>query len=213
MLLNKGIGATNSGIYAVCFEKLVPAGADLVVVEFTFNEHSAVPFPHPTRRGFEQLLRKLLRLPASPAVIVLHHYAWFYAYGDGVEAGLYYRPAEAQLSTLAQVRRAAGQGLAAARAPSGVLAPLTCAPPCCSQYYDIPAPSVRNALYRMMQADVAPYKARPPLQHLRLVLLVLLVLGACWRGGWVGAPGAPRWVRLQARPGADGANRPSPAML
>ncbi|EFN58305.1 expressed protein [Chlorella variabilis] len=145
VLLNKGIGATNSGIYAVCFEKLVPAGADLVVVEFTFNEHSAVPFPHPTRRGFEQLLRKLLRLPASPAVIVLHHYAWFYAYGDGVEAGLYYRPAEAQLSTLAQ-------------------------------YYDIPAPSVRNALYRMMQADVAPYKARPPLQHLRLVLLVSRVL-------------------------------------
>jgi hypothetical protein len=66
-------------------------------------QHANVAFGHNTRRGFEQLLRKLLRLPRSPAVLVLHHYAWYYAFGDGVEAGLFYRPAEAQLGTLAEV--------------------------------------------------------------------------------------------------------------
>lgn len=32
--MNKGIGATNSGIFAVCLDQLVPRGAELVVVEF-----------------------------------------------------------------------------------------------------------------------------------------------------------------------------------
>ena len=32
--MNKGIGATNSGIFAVCLDQLVPRDTDLVVVEF-----------------------------------------------------------------------------------------------------------------------------------------------------------------------------------
>lgn len=168
MIVNRAIGATNSGLYATCFKQLVPQvrlamhmppplmpcriaavshsafditashawrslkckgqqrllcamppwqhswlcrtaavqhpqETDLAVVEFTFNEFPSAPYPDPTRRGFEQLLRKLLRLPSSPAVVVLHHFAWYYSYGDGVDAGLYYRPAEAQLGTMAQV--------------------------------------------------------------------------------------------------------------
>ncbi|KAI3428291.1 hypothetical protein D9Q98_006670 [Chlorella vulgaris] len=102
VIVNRAIGATNSGLYATCFEQLVPPETDLAVVEFTFNEFPSAPYPDPTRRGFEQLLRKLLRLPSSPAVVVLHHFAWYYSYGDGVDAGLYYRPAEAQLGTMAQ---------------------------------------------------------------------------------------------------------------
>lgn len=52
-----------------------------------------------------------LFLPAcSPALIQLHHYAWWHAVGDGVEdGGLFYFPAaEAQLGVFAHV--SAGQG-------------------------------------------------------------------------------------------------------
>ncbi len=47
-----------------------------MVVELTFNEPEDAPFTFPQRRGFERLLRKLARMPRSPAVVVLHHYAW-----------------------------------------------------------------------------------------------------------------------------------------
>lgn len=30
--------------------------------------------------------------------------------------------------------------------------------PCALQYYDIPSPSLRNAVYQEMQADIAPFK-------------------------------------------------------
>lgn len=96
---NKGIGGTSSGIFTACAEQMVPPEADLVVVEFTYNEPEDEPFDSPPRRGFEELLRKLLRLRNGPAVLLLHHYAWWYTYGDGVKYGLYYRPGEAQLST------------------------------------------------------------------------------------------------------------------
>ena len=77
--------------------------ADLVVVEFTFNEAPSAPYTAPARRGIEALLRALLRLPKGPAVLVLHHYAWWHAHGDGADGGLFYRQAEEQLGTLAQV--------------------------------------------------------------------------------------------------------------
>ncbi|PRW56718.1 hypothetical protein C2E21_4783 [Chlorella sorokiniana] len=125
--LNKAIGGTTSGIFATCAEKLVPPETDLVVVEFTFNEPGDAPFIFPHRRGFEQLLRKVARLPRAPAVIVLHHYAWHFSDGDGLKAGLFYRAAEMQLSTMAQ-------------------------------YYDMPSPSLRNALYKAMQSNVPPFK-------------------------------------------------------
>lgn len=102
VLQNKGIGASTSGIFSVCAEALIPPDADLVVAEFTFNEPGDQPFASPQRRGFEQLLRKLARLPGAPAVVVLHHYAWWFCHGDGVKGGLYYRAAEAQFATLAQ---------------------------------------------------------------------------------------------------------------
>ncbi|PSC76523.1 Beta-glucan synthesis-associated SKN1 [Micractinium conductrix] len=95
---NKGIGGTSSGIFTACAEAMVPPTADLVVVEFTYNEPEDDPFDSPTRRGFEELLRKLLKLENGPAVVLLHHYAWWFTYGDGVDRGLYYRMGEAQLS-------------------------------------------------------------------------------------------------------------------
>ena len=70
----------------------------------SFNEPPDAPLSDPTRRGFEQLLRKLARLPRTPAVIVLHHYAWHFAVAEGVQAGQYQRGPEQHLSTLAQVK-------------------------------------------------------------------------------------------------------------
>lgn len=52
---------------------------------------------------YEQLLRKLLRRPQSPALLLLHHYAWYYAKTDGLSAGAYYHTTELQFSTLGQV--------------------------------------------------------------------------------------------------------------
>lgn len=127
VFLNKAIGATSSGLFSVCAEKMLPKESDIIVVELTFNEPADIPMTHPIRRGFEKMLRKLARLPHSPAVIVLHHYAWHYAHGDGMAAGLFYRAAEGHLSTLAQ-------------------------------YYDFPAPSLRNAIFPMLQANAAPFK-------------------------------------------------------
>jgi hypothetical protein len=77
--------------------------ADLIILEFTTNEVVNVTYPHFARRGFEQLLRRVLRLPRFPAVLMLHHYAWFFAAGDGEEAGLFYQSAEPKLSMFAHV--------------------------------------------------------------------------------------------------------------
>eukprot|EP00887_Chlorella_sp_A99_P000276 scaffold13.g276.t1 len=70
---NKGIGGTSSGIFAACAEQMVAPDADLVFVEFTYNDHEN-PYDSPVRRGFEQLLRKLLALPGQPAVVMVHYY-------------------------------------------------------------------------------------------------------------------------------------------
>lgn len=43
-----------------------------------FNEAPNLPYTSPNRRSYESLLRKLLRMPRSPAVIVLHHYGWYH---------------------------------------------------------------------------------------------------------------------------------------
>lgn len=98
---NKGIGGTSSGIFAACAEQMVLPDADLVVIEFTYNEPHDKEYDSPQRRGFEQLLRKVLDLPGAPAVIMLHQYSWWFTYGDGLTNGLYYLPAEAQLTVFA----------------------------------------------------------------------------------------------------------------
>jgi hypothetical protein len=75
---NRAISATNAGTFATCTERLVPQGAHLLAVEFTFNEHPGVPYSSPDRMTFEALLRRLLRLPNAPAVLLLQHYAWYH---------------------------------------------------------------------------------------------------------------------------------------
>ena len=111
----------------------------------SFNEPPEAPLVDPTRRGFEQLLRKLARLPRAPAVIVLHHYAWYFAAADGLQAGLFYHRPEQHLSTLAQVRADAASTRAVARVSSGNLPfiphPARCALSDPSLHLSHPSPS------------------------------------------------------------------------
>jgi hypothetical protein len=105
-----------------------PQDADLVVVELTINEHPSEPFIGRQRQGYEQLLRKLLKLPGRPAVVQVHHYAWWRAAEDGVGAGLFYFPqAEEQLTVL-------------------------------SHYYDVPSVSLRAAVYPLMLHGVPGFR-------------------------------------------------------
>lgn len=128
-LINKGVGATSSGIFAACAEQMVSDDADLIIVELTINEHPDEEYTGKQRQGYEQLLRKLLKLPSRPAVMQVHHYAWWRAEGDGAAAGLFYFPAaEAQITVM-------------------------------SQYYDIPALSLRSAIFPLLQAGIPGFKA------------------------------------------------------
>ncbi|PSC68081.1 hypothetical protein C2E20_8267 [Micractinium conductrix] len=102
VLQNKAISASTAFLYSHCLQHHVPPDADLVSLEFSVNERSDAPFQSIERRSYEQLLRRLLALPGRPAVIMLHHYGWWEAAGDGLDRGLYYRQPEADLTTLAQ---------------------------------------------------------------------------------------------------------------
>ncbi|KAI3430747.1 hypothetical protein D9Q98_009159 [Chlorella vulgaris] len=122
-LMNHAMPASTSSYMAPCFECLVTQEADLVVVEMTLNDRVVHSFDSPDRRAYEQLVRKALRLPSRPAVLLLHSYAWYYAFGDGATGGLFYPITEGHLTML-------------------------------SQYYDVPALSVRTATWRLMQAGI-----------------------------------------------------------
>lgn len=71
-----------------------------VTLEFTLNEAPFAEMASPERKYFELLLRRLLASPAAPAVLVLHHYGWWEAAGDGLDRGLFYREPESALSAL-----------------------------------------------------------------------------------------------------------------
>ena len=56
--------------------------ADLVVLEFTMNDHRDAPYGNSERRAYEQLIRKLGGMQGAPAILQLHHYAWSHAVGE-----------------------------------------------------------------------------------------------------------------------------------
>ena len=101
--------ASTIAIDRCCFANGVQA-ADLVIVELTVNDPPA-SFTSTTRHSYEQLLRTLLQLESRPAVILLHHYKWWESFGDGLPRGLFYPPAEAQLTTYSHVRCHCGGSL------------------------------------------------------------------------------------------------------
>ncbi len=54
---------------------MVHEDADLVVLEFSANDKRDAPYSDPERKGYEQLIRKLLKLPgrcaASPTMAMI----------------------------------------------------------------------------------------------------------------------------------------------
>ncbi|KAL4448549.1 hypothetical protein ABPG75_005768 [Micractinium tetrahymenae] len=127
---NKGMGASSSGIFAACTERMVPPDADLVVLEFSLNDAEDAPFDSPWRAAYEQLARTLLALPSCPALLQLHHFRWWHPVpgSDALEPGLFYQPpVEDQLTVFAK-------------------------------YYDIPAASVRAAVHPLMRAGLERFK-------------------------------------------------------
>lgn len=120
----------------------------------------------------------------------MHHYTWWRAAGDGTDRGLFYYPqAEDQHTVMSHVRPFPAAGPAScpdAVHPPCPLSALTLLCPFSTplQYYDVPSLSVRAALYHLMRASVAGFKASGP-------------RGANWR-----LPAAPHSRALpRCRPG------------
>ncbi|GAB4816347.1 hypothetical protein N2152v2_003393 [Parachlorella kessleri] len=135
VVVNKGVGATTSGLFALCLDTmLAQQDVDLVIVEFSWNDvQGYTDFGSPDRKGFEQLLRKLLRHPSQPSLLLLHFYVWLRArYGTSL-GGIYWEgSAETQLALF-------------------------------GQYYDIPSVSLRAGAYHLMRRGVGNFKADKPL--------------------------------------------------
>lgn len=86
--LNLAFGGSTSQIFTMCINTMA-RDADLVVVEFSVNDrdtdeqhlgrilHPEDPKSMPITKGYERLLRKVMKFPSRPAVILLHHYSWF----------------------------------------------------------------------------------------------------------------------------------------
>ncbi|KAL0048076.1 hypothetical protein WJX82_007103 [Trebouxia sp. C0006] len=67
---NSAIGGITSSTAAQCFDAMVNPTSDLVLIEFSLNDRFISP--QQQIEGFEQLLRRLLKLPHQPAVVVVH---------------------------------------------------------------------------------------------------------------------------------------------
>eukprot|EP00887_Chlorella_sp_A99_P003010 scaffold9.g3010.t1 len=136
-LLNQGVAASTTGLYAVCTSAMVNENADLLVIESTLNDNYPLDIDAPQRHAYELLLRRLLTLPGRPLVAVLHHYSWPLASrrpGDvgtrdpGRFGGLYYGTDEGKFNNFAE-------------------------------YYDCPVLSVRAAAHPLMRAGAPGFRA------------------------------------------------------
>ncbi|KDD76842.1 hypothetical protein H632_c89p2 [Helicosporidium sp. ATCC 50920] len=95
-LSNRGMGATPSALFNLCFERMVPGDGDLYVVEFAINDAWDAGLESGARLHFEQLLRRLVQLPGCPAVAVLATYSYFKA------DKRFYQSAETDMGVLAR---------------------------------------------------------------------------------------------------------------
>ncbi len=60
--------------FALAWLSLTPTPplGSAVIVELTLNDNVVHTFDSPERRAYEQLIRKALRLPNQPALLLLH---------------------------------------------------------------------------------------------------------------------------------------------
>lgn len=73
---NGAVPGTLSQYMSSCHGTHVPRDADIIFLEYAINDEE-MPMPHMNnrmRRPFEKLIRKLLKYPNSPAVIIYSAY-------------------------------------------------------------------------------------------------------------------------------------------
>ncbi|GHJ86394.1 hypothetical protein NliqN6_2796 [Naganishia liquefaciens] len=70
-IMNGAIGGMDSSYYAFCGTHHIPKDVDLIILEFDVNDQASALYQH----FFDQLLRALLDLPSSPALIILGAWA------------------------------------------------------------------------------------------------------------------------------------------
>ncbi|EFJ49699.1 hypothetical protein VOLCADRAFT_89682 [Volvox carteri f. nagariensis] len=116
--LNGAVPGTVSDYTSSClFNHLIPE-ADLVFVEFAINDSPISTWTLDgaiARRPFERLLRKLLRLPSKPAVVLVNMYAVAPA------SNTYHHTAERDFGELAPYYSLPSVSLKAAVLPSGLV--------------------------------------------------------------------------------------------
>eukprot|EP00798_Chlamydomonas_sp_ICE-L_P013622 gene13622-19500_t len=96
-LHNGAVPGTLSHYMSACHNVHVPASSDIVFVEYSINDPKqpnnvpeVIPAMDPLRRPYERLLRKLLKYPRRPAVILIHSYMWFGEKSVDQNIGTYY---------------------------------------------------------------------------------------------------------------------------
>ncbi|KAK9861685.1 hypothetical protein WJX84_001496 [Apatococcus fuscideae] len=120
--VNGGMGGSTSGYMAQCIERYLPSLSDMDIIFLEFDLQDPyvplIPLDNPVRRGYEQMLRKLLSQPQAPAVVEIHFWAPNSPHvPPGSSKGVsFYHNSQAELDTLAA-------------------------------YYRVPALSLRNAIY------------------------------------------------------------------
>ena len=71
---NSAVSASRSLLSELCLERLMDADVDLVFVEFVLND-GVVPLEGvcepPAAKAYERLVRKVLRRPSAPAVVLI----------------------------------------------------------------------------------------------------------------------------------------------
>ncbi|KAG2488702.1 hypothetical protein HYH03_012702 [Edaphochlamys debaryana] len=90
---NGGVPGTTSQYMSSCHNVHVPQRADVVILEYAIND-GQVAYPvmnNEVRRAYERLIRKLLRYPRRPAVVLFHTFRWFWSLS---EQGRFYSGAD-----------------------------------------------------------------------------------------------------------------------
>lgn len=92
---NNARSATKSYITSLCLDKFLDSTQDLVFVEFIANDGSEMDVNYTDNqkaRFFERFLRKILRKPSAPAVVMMQFFVNEMTYPKGGQDGKPKRP-------------------------------------------------------------------------------------------------------------------------
>ncbi|KAJ9512320.1 hypothetical protein QJQ45_012903 [Haematococcus lacustris] len=97
---NGAMAGALSAYMSACHNVHVPKSADIIFVEYSVNDQAvALPvFDNAMRRPYERLLRKLLKYPNRPAVVLVHTYVHSMA---TPLPGVFYNSAEREMQEFA----------------------------------------------------------------------------------------------------------------